>query len=160
MKEFFLQPMQYIILGQVTISMLLGAIIGIDREIAKKPAGLRTHMFVAGMATLFVSLGETLIQFFEVDPQILRSDPIRIIEAIITGVAFLGAGTIIRSSPRGVQGLTTAASLLLSAGLGICVALNQYILAVGIVLIAIVVLRLFVAFGFKSFGKTEPREEE
>jgi putative Mg2+ transporter-C (MgtC) family protein len=74
--------------------------------------------------------------------QLLRSDPIRIIEAVITGVSFLGAGTIIRqrSDPQ-VEGLTTAASILLAAALGICVALSQLALGVGVTILVLVTLR-------------------
>jgi hypothetical protein len=80
--------------------MGLGAFIGIEREITGRPAGLRTHMLVAGVAALLVGLGDVLIQSFEtqVSESPLQSDPIRIIKAVITGVSFLGAGTIIRST--------------------------------------------------------------
>ena len=105
------------IIAEVGLAMLLGGLIGFERESADKPAGFRTHMLVAGAATLLVGLGDALLTSFDVETgtQIV-SDPIRIVEAIITGVSFLGAGTIFRSE-RGetVRGLTTAASLLLSA---------------------------------------------
>ena len=134
------------IIGQVLIAMLLGAIIGWDRERAKKPAGLRTHMFVTASAALFIILGAPLVGFFEghLGAEIIRSDPTRIIHAIITGVSFLGAGTIIRSSPGRVSGLTTAASLLLCCAIGVAVSLSMYIVAVGIVVITIAALRLLI----------------
>jgi putative Mg2+ transporter-C (MgtC) family protein len=124
--------MQIQILGYVILAMLLGGIIGAEREMADKPAGLRTHMLVAGSAALLVGLGDVLITHFSVDPELVRTDPIRIIEAVITGISFLGAGTIIRSNTGNhIEGLTTAASLLFVAALGICVALSQFILAIG-----------------------------
>jgi putative Mg2+ transporter-C (MgtC) family protein len=124
--------------------MLLGAALGLDREFARKPAGLRTHMLVAGAAALLVSLGKMLVQHFEVDAgqTTIRSDPLRIIEAVITGVSFLGAGTIVRH--RGsdqVEGLTTAASLLFAAALGVTVALGQAVLALGITTLSLLTLR-------------------
>jgi putative Mg2+ transporter-C (MgtC) family protein len=131
--------------GVVALAMALGAAIGLDRETAGKPAGLRTLMLVAGASALLVSLGDAIVDHFgsDVDAGILRTDPIRIIEAVVTGVSFLGAGTIIRG-PRGhhVEGLTTAAATLFVAGLGIAVALRQIVLAAGATVLALTVLRV------------------
>ena len=72
----------------------------------------------------------------------MRSDPVRIIEAVVTGVSFLGAGTIIlRRGRRQVEGLTTAASILFTAAVGVCVALSQLVLAVGVTLLVLAILR-------------------
>jgi putative Mg2+ transporter-C (MgtC) family protein len=132
------------ILAYVALAMLLGATVGVERELADKPAGLRTHMLVAGAAALLVTLSDLMVKEFSVDlgGELVRADPIRIIEAVITGVSFLGAGTIIRSrSDDQVEGLTTAASILLAAALGICVALSQLALAVGVTILALITLR-------------------
>ena len=132
------------ILALVALAMGLGAVIGLERELADKPAGLRTHMLVAGAASLFVSLGDVLVKHFdlELSAGVLRTDPIRVIEAVITGISFLGAGTIIRgSADQTVAGLTTAASILLGAAVGVCAALGQYTLAIGTTFLALLVLR-------------------
>jgi putative Mg2+ transporter-C (MgtC) family protein len=132
------------ILGWVALAMVLGAIIGYEREKADKPAGLRTHMLVAGAAALLVTLGDVVVARFDValGRDLVQSDPIRIIEAVITGVSFLGAGTIIRHRGKNqVEGLTTAASLLFAAALGVCVALSRAMLAVGLTLLVLVTLR-------------------
>ncbi len=129
------------ILLYVILSMFLGAAIGLERELQDKPAGLRTHMLVAGSATLLVALGQIIVREYEVDSELVRTDPIRIISAIITGVSFLGAGTIIRRGSDKVRGLTTAASLLFVASVGICVALSKLVLAIGVTAIALVTLR-------------------
>jgi putative Mg2+ transporter-C (MgtC) family protein len=124
--------------------MVLGGIIGMEREIAEKPAGLRTHMLVAGAAALLVSLGDVAIQHVSIDvgSGLVRSDPIRIIEAVVTGVSFLGAGTIIRHhSEQHVEGLTTAASILFAAAVGMSVALAQWVLATGATVLALLTLR-------------------
>jgi putative Mg2+ transporter-C (MgtC) family protein len=133
---------QFILTGHIALAMLLGGLIGIEREFANKPAGFRTHMLVAGAAALFVGLGDALLGRFDpvAFPTIIQSDPIRIVEAIITGISFLGAGTIFRRTEQ-VEGLTTAASILLSSALGISVALQQYALAFGVTLLALIVLR-------------------
>jgi len=128
----------------VALAMLLGGIIGFERELENRPAGLRTHMLVAGAAALLVALGDVVIERFAVDvgSQLTRSDPVRIIEAFITGVAFLGAGTILRH-PSGsrIEGLTTAASILFTAAVGISVALEEYVVAVGVTGLVLATLR-------------------
>jgi putative Mg2+ transporter-C (MgtC) family protein len=135
--------LQFMILGEVTLAMLLGGVIGFDREMAEKPAGLRTHMIVAGAAALLVSLGDILISRLSADQSLVQADPIRVLEAVITGVSFLGAGTILRRrGERQVEGLTTAASLLFAAGVGVSVALSQFWLAVGVTILDIIILSL------------------
>ena len=127
------------------MAMILGALIGLDRELAHKPAGLRTHMLVSGSAALLIALGNLTIEFFQqqLGIDLLQSDPIRIIAAVITGVSFLGAGTIIRQPTEGhVEGLTTAASLLFVSAVGMCVALSQWLLAIGATIIVLIILRL------------------
>lgn len=134
-------PLQ--IIAEVAGAMLLGGLIGLERELAHKPAGLRTHMLVAGMAALLVGLGSVMVQRFSggIDPAIMRADPIRIVEAIITGVSFLCAGTIFRlESTQRVEGLTTAATLLMAAALGICVALREFFLATAITLMVLAIV--------------------
>lgn len=131
-------------LALVALAMFLGALIGLEREWAGKPAGLRTQMLVAGSAALLVTLGDAILGHFDVAnrDQLVRSDPIRIVEAIITGVSFLGAGTIIYHRSEGaVEGLTTGASLLFAAGIGISVALQQFTLAIGVTILALITLR-------------------
>ena len=130
-------------IGKVLLSIILAGFIGLEREIAGKPAGLRTHMLVAGAATLLVVLGDTIVarygssQFVEA----IQADPIRIMEAIITGISFLGAGTIIfRDQKDTVEGLTTAASILFVASMGIAVALNRYYLAIILTILVIIIL--------------------
>jgi putative Mg2+ transporter-C (MgtC) family protein len=144
MTELFsVNQIQFQVLAYVALAMLLGAAIGIDREIADKPAGLRTHMLVAGAAALLVSLGNIMVQHFDknLPSNFLQSDPVRIIEAVITGVSFLGAGTIIRRGSSQVAGLTTAASILFAAAVGICVALSQILLALGSTILVLATLR-------------------
>lgn len=139
------QLTELLIVGQVAIAMLLGAFIGLEREVQEKPAGLRTHMLVAGAATLFVALSDYVVN--ELSSQygggVISSDPVRIIAAVVTGVSFLGAGTIIRQKPGGhIEGLKTAASLLFAASEGIAVGLSLWILALGVTGLALFTLRI------------------
>jgi putative Mg2+ transporter-C (MgtC) family protein len=138
-------PGEWRILWEVALSMLLGGVIGFERETADKPAGFRTHMLVAGSAALLTGIGFLLVEqsVRQRWTDAVTADPIRILQAIIIGVSFLGAGTIFRGKhPEEVQGLTTAASLLMSSGIGIAVALRHILLAAGVTLLVAVVLRV------------------
>jgi putative Mg2+ transporter-C (MgtC) family protein len=139
----FLEQLQ--LLGELLGAMLLGGLIGLEREAAEKSAGFRTHTLVAGAACLLVGIGLGLVRRFASDagPGVqIRADPIRMVEAVITGLSFLGAGTIFRSGvDQRAKGLTTAASILFSGAIGIGVAARLYLLAVGATILALVVLR-------------------
>ncbi len=131
---------QFTTLARVAVAMLLGAVIGLDREKARKPAGLRTQMLVAGSAALLVRLGDVMMTTSVADGMV-QPDPIRIVQAVILGVSFIGAGTIIRHlENHAVEGLTTAASLLLSSVIGVAVGLSQYIVAGGATIFAVFTL--------------------
>jgi putative Mg2+ transporter-C (MgtC) family protein len=139
------------IVGTVLIAAVLGGVVGMERELADRPAGLRTHAILAAAACLLVSLPDALLEYYraEATSDILRADPIRVMEAVVTGTAFLGAGTIFRDRDRGaVEGLTTAASLLLVGAIGISVALKQMITAVLVTVLTLLLLRA--ARWFKS----------
>jgi putative Mg2+ transporter-C (MgtC) family protein len=133
---------QLIVLAEVALAMALGALLGLDRELAHKPAGLRTHMLVGGAAALLVGLVGVLLKRYLVPPisPLVRADPVPIITAVVMAVGFLGAGSIIRHEDH-VEGLTTAASLLFAAAIGATVGLEQFPLAVGVTLLALATLR-------------------
>ncbi len=127
---------------KVSISILLGGIVGVEREFAKKSAGIRTHMLICGVSTLLVGIGYAFAFSYESISlnDFFQADPYRIISAIITGIGFIGAGTIIqRESKERIDGLTTAASLLFVAAIGMAVGLNQYYLAIGSTIILLLV---------------------
>lgn len=130
------------ILLEMLLAGLLGGVVGFDREQAEKPAGLRTHMLVAAAATLLTNLGPLMAEEHSGRLPAATSDPIRILEAIITAIGFLGAGTILRDRQNGqVEGLTTAASLLFTAGIGISIGLSKFILAIGVTALGLIILR-------------------
>ena len=135
---------QLAILLSVGIAMLLGGILGFERETANRPAGFRTHTLVAGSSALLVELAYVLVDSFgqSAYTEVLRLDPFRIVGAIVTGMGFIGAGAIFRRREGGhIEGLTTAASMLMASSIGITVALKQYVVAVGVTLISLIVLR-------------------
>lgn len=93
-------------LGVVAIAAGLGALVGVEREFADKPAGLRTHMFVGAASAMLMLLGDSVLdRFQQEDLGSVRADPIRIIQAIVVGISFLGAGTIIHHPDNRVEGL-------------------------------------------------------
>ncbi len=138
--------LQLQVLATTAYAMLLGGAIGFERELKNRPAGFRTHMLVAGAAALLVGLVDLLAQRYarEAYSDLVRIDPIRLIEAMVAAVGFLGAGTIFRSSEGGgvVSGITTAASLLMVAVIGIAAGVHAHVLAVGATSLTLAVLLL------------------
>jgi putative Mg2+ transporter-C (MgtC) family protein len=132
------------IIARVAVIVILAGFLGWERESAGKAAGIRTHILVGIGAVLFVALGEIFVQKYQHHDVNMRFDPIRIIEAVVTGISFLGAGTIFVSRGRHdhVQGLTTAASILTTAAIGMTVGLERYVLAVACTFIIFFVLRI------------------
>ena len=129
-------------LVRVALAMGLGAIIGAEREVAHKPAGLRTHMLLAGAASLFTEVGLAMLrQYGQSNALSTRVDPVIIIQAVAAAVGFIGAGTILRRDADHVEGLTTATSLLLTAAVGMAVSSGLKVLAVGVTVLALVILR-------------------
>lgn len=123
-------------------AMVCGGLIGIEREQAAKPAGVRTHALVGGASCLLIQLGMALVSEFigRFPESALRADPAGVIEAVITGIAFLGAGTIIRGHGEHVEGLTTAASILFTAAIGIGIAADRFALAAALTVIVVATL--------------------
>lgn len=133
---------QLSIIGEVIIAILLGGLIGYERELKHKPAGLRTHMLIAGAACVLVALGrQVVVGYADLEQNdLINADPIRIIQAIIIGVSFVGSGLIIKKEEEGqVENLTTAASLLFAAAIGISVGVGLFIIAVGLAIIGLIV---------------------
>jgi putative Mg2+ transporter-C (MgtC) family protein len=123
---------------RLLLASVFGAIVGIDRALRNKPAGLRTHILIALAAAVF-----TLITF-ELHIDATRgeggtADPIRIIEAVTAGVAFLAAGAIIQGRGN-VRGLTTGANMWLAGALGVAAGAGYYLLAALATAFALVVL--------------------
>ncbi|KRT67725.1 MAG: MgtC family transporter, putative Mg2+ transporter-C (MgtC) family protein [candidate division WWE3 bacterium CSP1-7] len=103
-------------------ALLIGFLIGLEREISRKPAGLRTHMLVSLASSLFTIL--SLSSAFGDG----AADPTRIASQIVVGIGFVGAGVIISSGGQ-IKGVTTAASLWITAAMGMAMGLGEYLLA-------------------------------
>ena len=138
---------QLIDAGVVVFAALIAGLVGIEREHSGKPAGFRTHMLVSGASALLVLLSGDIVEIRLANEAVsasIQADPIRVMEAIIVGIGFIGAGTVLKvEENQRVRFLTTAASILFAAGIGIAVALHQFVLAVLLVVIVLVVNVLF-----------------
>lgn len=129
--------------------MVFGAVLGWEREAQHKPAGLRTHILVALGSALFILLGLQLHHDLIAKNQAGNADIMKVLEGVIGGIGFLGAGSIIQSR-RGVSGLTTAATIWLTAAVGVAAGLGYYRLSAIATVLALVVL---LALGFLTQGK-------
>ena len=114
------------LLKKLILTVLLSSIIGIEREMRHKIAGLRTHILVAVGSCLIVL---TSFHVFDIYKDIANVDPTRMITGIVTGIGFLCAGTIIRGGNQ-VSGLTTAATVWIAAGVGVAVGAGLYSAAI------------------------------
>lgn len=129
--------------GAAAYAMLLGGVVGYERELKNRPAGFRTHMLVAGAAALLMAMSHLALQDPPaVDSSVkLSADPLRLVEAVISGVAFIGAGTIFaRKQGQHIAGITTAASLLMVAVIGLLTGVGHYLLATAATVLTLLVL--------------------
>lgn len=155
------------VVGGAAYAMLLGGAIGFERELKNRPAGFRTHMLVAGASSLLIGMGLLAIG----DPRfrapfLITMDPMRLVEAVVAGVSFIGAGTIFAwRGGRDVAGITTAASLLMAAVIGACTGLRYHVLALAAAALTLLVLAALKAaerrlgFAAKSARESESARE-
>jgi putative Mg2+ transporter-C (MgtC) family protein len=147
---------------RVALAAILGACIGIERELRDKQAGLRTNMLVSMGAALFTVSSLLLAAEFMRWEGAIRFDPSRILSTIVTGVGFLGGAVIFRTEQR-IRGVTTAASIWAVTGVGIAAGAGLYITAIGATFLIVIVLFIFAWFehavGFKE-GSIRPAPDE
>ena len=129
---------------RILLAAVLGGVIGYQRDKADKPAGIRTLVLIAFGSALFTVVS---VEGFD-------ADPARIAAGIVTGIGFLGAGSIIRRGEGIVEGLTTAATIWAAAGVGIAAGAGLYLISVIAAVIIFVVLMLP-----KLPGKEEDKSE-
>lgn len=141
------------IILRLILSVVLGGFIGLERQLHRRVAGLRTH--------ILVSLGSCLIMLtslyvFVIYEDKVPLDPTRLAAGVITGIGFLGAGTIIRER-EGIRGLTTAASLWVVAGIGLAVGCGFHRAAIFTTLLSLITLLLLRYAEGVIFGKNESK---
>lgn len=129
------------IAARLVCALIIGACVGLQREITQKPAGIRTHMLVA--------LGTTLVVIAAVEAHMSSSDVSRVVQGLVTGIGFLGGGAILKlTAEHEIQGLTTAASIWTTAAASIAAGLGEVVTA-GLAL----ALALFVLAGLARLEK-------
>ena len=107
---------------RLVLAMIVGAVVGVQRELSGKPAGIRTHMLV--------SLGAALFVIGPMEFGMIESDLSRVIQGLIAGIGFLGAGAILKlEDKREIEGLTTAAGIWMTAAMGLAAGLGRFGLA-------------------------------
>jgi putative Mg2+ transporter-C (MgtC) family protein len=124
---------------RLLLAAALGAVIGLEREFKARPAGLRTHMLVALAAAVFTLITLELLQETRSVQEPGRADPIRVIEAVTAGVAFLAAGAIIQARGQ-VQGITTGAAMWLAGAVGVACGGGYYTIAMMATVLAMLIL--------------------
>jgi putative Mg2+ transporter-C (MgtC) family protein len=134
------------IVFRLLVAILLGGLIGWERETKNRPAGLRTHMMTALASAGLAIMSLELVTWSANNGT--KTDPTRAIEAVTAGVAFLAAGTIIQSRGK-VIGLTTGAGMWLAGALGLAAGFGYHFIAIAMGLIAFVIL-----FGLQRLSET------
>lgn len=138
---------------RMTGSLVIGTVIGLQRELSHKPAGLRTHLLVA--------LGSTLLVVAAVNAGMKSGDVSRVIQGLITGIGFLGGGTILKlTKEHEIRGLTTAAGIWLTAAASVAVGLGKFADAFIGVLFALVVLTAVGKYGGNPTSAGESEESD
>jgi len=130
-------PMIHVLI-KLGLSILLGGAIGLEREFGHKPAGLRTNILICLGSTMMMTLSGIMVGGKSAD----LFDPLRVAAGVITGMGFIGAGTVIRASGH-VHGLTTASTLWAVTGLGLVIGAGYYHIAVVFAAVVVVTLILF-----------------
>jgi putative Mg2+ transporter-C (MgtC) family protein len=143
------------IAARLTVATLAGAVFGWEREWSDKPAGLKTHMLVSLGAGLFMCAG---LQYVEAKHAagITDIDPMRVLQGIVGGIGFLGAGSIIQSGGQ-VRGLTTAASIWTAAGFGVAAALGYFKMVLITIILGLAVLVAIDAIEHRIFANRRAR---
>ncbi|MFA5004672.1 MAG: MgtC/SapB family protein [Candidatus Omnitrophota bacterium] len=126
------------IIGRLLTTFVLSGLVGLERQVHRRTAGLRTHILV-GLGSCLIML--TSIYVFDIYKDKVALDPTRIAAGVITGIGFLGAGAIIREK-EGVKGLTTAASIWVVSGIGLAVGTGFIRTAVYTTVLVLVILHL------------------
>lgn len=148
------------LLIRIGLCALFGGAVGVEREFSEHHAGFRTHVLVALGAGLFTISGIHAMEAFATDSSV-RVDPTRIAAQVVTGIGFLGAGTIIREGMT-VRGLTTAASLWVTAAIGTAVGLGALVAGAAttvMTLVALVLLKWLEGAIIKRTPLTKPEPD-
>ena len=134
---------------RIVLAVVLGGLLGLERELKNRPAGLRTYMLVCSGACLIMLTNQYIFQMYGI------GDPVRMAAQVVSGIGFLGAGTIMVTRRSQVKGLTTAAGLWTAAGVGLALGIGFYEAALMGTLAAVTVMALLQRMDSKMHRKTK-----
>ena len=149
-----------LVVSQLALAAALGAMIGFERELREREAGLRTHLLVCLGSALFTIISAYgFHEFLTSGGAVVRTDPTRIAAQIVTGIGFLGAGAIIRQGIS-VRGLTTAATLWAVAAIGMAAGTGYYAVGVGAAVLVLISLGPLKLISTRLVARVRPEEAE
>jgi len=143
--SFLNNSQELIILFRIALSVALGFVLGIERELYKSPAGLRTHVLVCIASCLIM-----LVSMYGFE----GGDPARLAAQVVSGIGFLGAGAIIRGD-KDIKGITTAATIWMSAMLGLSCGNGFYFGAILVTICSLIILTIFRRFETKMAASSK-----
>ena len=152
---------ELVFMVRLLLAMLLGGIIGAERERKNRSAGFRTHILVTVGSCMFMIVSISMPMMISTMPNgiVNNADPGRIVAQVVSGIGFLGAGAIIQDKGK-VRGLTTAASLWVVAAIGLAVGAGMYVTAISTTFFLFLILSVFAKFEEKTMRKTKARAEK
>ncbi len=137
-------------IARIALGAVLGGVIGFERDIHGRPAGLRTHILVSMGAATFMVVSNQFIFYQGYDPAShVEADVSRIAASVVSGIGFLAGGAILKTGAT-IQGLTTAAALWLAAAIGLCTGGGMYVEAASVTLMGLAALTVFRVFEDKD----------
>ena len=136
---------ELIFIGRLMLAMVLGGIIGLERELKNHSAGFRTHILVTVGSCIFMLVSVSMQVIITAMPNgtVNNVDPSRIAAQVVSGIGFLGAGAIIQAKGRRIHGLTTAASLWVVAAIGLAVGAGLYLTSIIATIMLLIILTSF-----------------
>ncbi|MBP3584916.1 MAG: MgtC/SapB family protein [Peptococcaceae bacterium] len=152
---------ELVFMFRLLLAMLLGGIIGAERERKNRSAGFRTHILVTVGSCMFMIVSISMPMMISTMPNgiVNNADPGRIAAQVVSGIGFLGAGAIIQDKGK-VRGLTTAASLWVVAAIGLAVGAGMYLTAISTTFFLFLILSVFAKLEEKTMRKTKAKAEK
>lgn len=140
--HLFLASTQFSILAKMAMAMLLGGIIGLERELKHKPVGVKTCVIIAVTTCVLTIVSIQAAEHYAQVSENIRTDPMRLAAQVISGIGFLGAGVILRKNNDAISGLTTAAIIWAAAGIGIASGAGFFFDAIIATMMILIAVRL------------------
>ncbi|MGY4677751.1 MgtC/SapB family protein [Pasteurella sp. P03HT] len=140
--NLFLASSHFSILAKMALAMLLGGIIGLERELKRKAVGVKTCVIIAVTTCVLTIVSIQAAEHYAQVSENIRTDPMRLAAQVISGIGFLGAGVILRKSNDAISGLTTAAIIWAAAGIGIASGAGFFFDAIIATLMILIAVRL------------------